>query len=321
MTAAGPNRVVHAGGSLALRAALEREFGRLVELEIPADLGPGDVVFVEAHGDLSQRRDVAGRNAFSACRDCKRRGATVCIALRADDDVGVQLARFVLADGVLREHEDGRIEGLADMRPRDHGRSGRTIDALLARFGKALESPERNSVALQRLLQFEADDSLSLRLQDPETGLFDGLYATWKLDEEFKRSQRFHHPLSLLLLDLGANVAAMQAGPDRRVVLAEAAAVFLNECRDIDVLARFSPTTFLFLLPGTPPEGAAALARRMLAALRGLQLPVGLEPCGGLAAVPDAAIADRKDFLLVAEACLQRAQRGEGDGGLVVAWE
>ncbi|MFB3051954.1 MAG: hypothetical protein ACE1Z0_08210, partial [Acidimicrobiia bacterium] len=105
------------------------------------------------------------------------------------------------------------------------------------------------------------------QLQDSETWLFDGPYATWKLDEEWRRSNRFHEPLSLVLLDVGVGLLELPDA-DRRAVLVDAASVFLNECRDIDILARFSPTTFLFLLPGTGTDGADILAQRTIASLQ-----------------------------------------------------
>ena len=105
-------------------------------------------------------------------------------------------------------------------------------------------------------------------------------------------------------------------------MLAEASGVFLNECRDIDVLARFAPTVFLFLLPGTGPEGAEILGRRILTALgqrfRGRS---DVQAAAGLCSVPSSEVPDRRAFLAIAEACLQRARAGQGTGGLVAASE
>ena len=97
--------------------------------------------------------------------------------------------------------------------------------------------------------------------------------------------------------------------------------MFLNECRDIDVLARFSPEVFLFLLPGTGAEGAKVLSERSVASLRErLQALVSARPAGGLASVPSGDISDRKRFVAVAEACLERAG-GDGAGGVCTSWQ
>lgn len=315
-------RVFHVGGHPGVHAALAAAFGAVETGPVPAALREGDVVCLEAFADVSGREDVPGRNVYSACKAFKeRRGVAVHVAVRADDRAGAQLARFVLADNVLTVQPDGKVAGAERMQGKDHSRPARKMDALMARFGDAFASAEKNSQALAKLMQFEGGDSCIASLQDEETGLLGGPFTALKLDEEFRRSMRFHQPLSLVLLDVGPAVAKMPAGPDRRSLLAEVAAVFLNECRDIDVLGRFTATTFLFLLPGTPPDGAATLARRMLASLQQREFAGKIAPAAGVAAVPDSNITDRKTFLLVAETCLERARSGAGKDGLATAWE
>lgn len=314
-------RLFHVGESPAVAAAIAAAFGRPATAAPVVGLVKGDVVVVEAFADLSARPDVVGGNAFSGCRAWKLTpGVAVHVVVRAEDPVGVQLARFVLADGVLRLDAADLVHGLDELAPHDRAKTRTTIDALLSRYGGAMRDGG-TSPMLQRIAEWEADDSLLQRLQDPETGLFDGAYAAMKIDEEWKRSRRFHLPLSLILLDIGPAAAALPDGPARSGLLAEVAAVFLNECRDLDILARFTPTTFLILLPGTPPAGAEVLARRLLQSLGEREFEVRVQPAAGLASVPAAGIGDRKDFVGVAEACLERARSGRGGGSLCTAWE
>lgn len=314
-------RVFHVGSSAAVRKAVTKAFGAVPEGGPAAALVAGDVVVVECFAALGDRADVVGGNAFSACRAWKQtRGVAVHLVVRKDDPIGVMLARFVLADGVLRVDADGSVEGLEHLGPHDRARTAKTIDALLERHGAALANADRSELA-GRVREWETSDSFLQRLQDAETGLFDGPYTALKLDEEWKRSQRFHLPLSIVLLDIGIPEAAMPNGPDRAVLLAEVASVFLNECRDIDVLGRFTTTTFLFLLPGTPPLGAQALARRLMQSLLEREFAVPVDPCAGVVSVPMAGIADRRQFLVVAEACLKRAAESSGAGRVAVAWE
>lgn len=315
-------RVFHVGGHPGVRAALAAAYGAVENGPVPAALREGDVVCLEAFADVSGREDVPGRNAYSGCKAYKdKRGVAVHVVVRADDRAGPQLARFALADAVLTVQADGKVTGTEQLKGKDHARPARKMDALMERFGPSFASAEKNSQALERLMQFEGGDSCIASLQDDETGLLGGPFAALKLDEEFRRSMRFHQPLSLVLLDVGHGIAKMPAGPDRRALLAEVAAVFLNECRDIDVLGRFTATTFLFLLPGTPPDGAATLARRMLRSLQSREFSGKIAPAAGVASVPDSGIADRKAFLLVAETCLERARSGAGKDGLATAWE
>lgn len=283
-------------------------------------VGRGDVVLLEACATAADWANLPTGHAFGAARAFREAGATVYIVVAAGDAVGVQLARFVLADGVATWFAaEKRLDG-AELDVAQRPRARVAVDALLARLEPRLASAG-GETNLQRLLRFEQEDSLASRLQDPETGLFDGPYATLKLDEEWKRAHRFHQPLSLLLIELGSGVMALSAG-DRRAVFAEASGVLLNECRDIDVLARFAPTIFLVLLPGTGPDGAEKLANRILAALRQrlAEGAPGLQPHGGLCSVPSADVPDRRAFLAVAEACLRRAEV-LGTGGVCSNWQ
>ncbi|MCA8975551.1 MAG: GGDEF domain-containing protein [Planctomycetes bacterium] len=280
-----------------------------------------DLVIVDALAGPPVTAALGGRHAFAGVRWLKAEGRQVYVVVDAEDEIGAQLARFCLANGSLRWHAASRsIDGSELLESR--GTAPRpSVDDLLRRVERDLADSGDTESTLQRLLRFERERSPLERLQDPETGLFDGPFAACKIDEEWKRAIRFHQPLSLVLLDLGTAFDSL-AGPDRQAALAEAASVFLNECRDIDVLSRFSPSTFLFLLPGTGSDGAEILARRMLAALQ-QRLPegFGLQPAAGIATVPSSQIADRKGFLLVADACLQRARAAGGAGQVATTWQ
>ena len=218
------------------------------------DAAAGDTIVVDVLAERAELERLPYGHVFSGVRALKqRKGLVVYVVVDAGDDVGVQLSRFALADGVLRWHAAESRLGTDELHATGRPQRRPSVDALLQRLQQdAGASGQENS--LQRLMRFEREDTLINRLQDPETGLFDGPYATLKLDEEWKRSHRFHQPLSLLLLDIGLQDSLADA--DRRAAVAEAAGVFLNECRDIDVLARFSPDVFLLLLPGTGAEGA-----------------------------------------------------------------
>jgi GGDEF domain-containing protein len=310
------------GGRNAVREAVAALHGQ--PPRTGAAIGRGDLVVMEsvatnADAQAAGLSGLPGGHAFAAVHAWKAAGADVHVVVDAGDAIGVQLARFCLANAVLtwdpRRGQLDAAELLAQQKPRT--KAG--LDELLARLEPQLAS-SRGESSLQRLLRFEREDSIGNRLQDVETGLFDGPYATWKLDEEWKRAHRFHQPLSLLLLDLGPGLQSC-GDVDRRALLAEASGVFLNECRDIDVLARFAPTVFLMLLPGTGPDGAEVVANRILAALR--QRFAGhpaVRPAGGLGSVPSAEIPDRRAFLAMTEACLRRAE-ATGAGAVCTTWQ
>jgi YebC/PmpR family DNA-binding regulatory protein len=311
------------GTRAAVRDALAAAFGSAPVSGGAGAVAAGDLVVVDSLAGGDACVGWPGGHAFAAVRGLKdQKGVQVFVVVESGDRIGGQLARFCLADGVLGHRAGARLD-LAELEAAASRTAAKrpALDALLARLEAAAAQSERGASAVARLLQLQREDSLVTRLQDPETGLYDGAYATLKLDEEWKRSRRFHQPLGLLLLDLGAGVGKLPAA-EQQPLLAAAAGVFLNECRDIDVLARFAPTTFLFLLPGTGADGAVVLAKRMLAAL-GERLPKRPEVrCrAGLAVAPSSQIPDQKAFLMVAEACLRAAETSGGDGGLGTSWQ
>jgi GGDEF domain-containing protein len=307
------------GSRAAVREAVARLLGSPATEAPLAAATPGDCVVVDAvAGDAASALPTG--HVFGGVRALKQtKGLAVFVVVAADDRVGPMLARFVLADGVATwDDAEQRLDG-AQLPSVAASPRRAPIDALLAKLEPRLATTSGES-NLQRLLRFEREDSLQQRLQDAETGLFDGPYAALKLDEEWKRAHRFWLPLSLLLLDLGAGVERLPAA-ERALVFAEAAGVFLNECRDIDVLARFAPTVFLFLLPGTGADGAEVLGHRIVGALaRRFADRADVQPCGGLATAPSSEIPDRRTFLAVAEACLARA-RAIGPGVVATSWQ
>jgi len=308
------------GSRDAVRAALAAQLGGAPTKEPLAAATAGDVVVVDARADGAACAALPHGHVFSGVRALKEtKGLAVFVVVDEDDRVGLQLTRFVLADAALtwraasKELDAKALGGPVGMPRRV------PVDDLLAKLEPKLAATG-GETSLQWLLRFEREDTLAQRLQDAETGLFDGPYATLKLDEEWKRAHRFQLPLSLLLVDLGAGVANLQ-GVERKLAFAEAAGVFLNECRDIDVLARFSPTVFLFLLPGTGPDGAEILAKRILASLqKRLVGKSGIAPVAGMSSIPSSEVPDRRAFLAIAEACLAKA-RTAGAGAVATSWQ
>jgi GGDEF domain-containing protein len=287
-------------------------------------VGRGELVVIEPQASPASAAAIGlpqlpGGHAFAAVHAWKGAGVEVYVVVDDGDSIGVQLARFCLANAVLTwDASRGRLDA-AELQAHARPLTKPSLDDLLARLEPQLGG-SRGESSLQRLLRFEREDSIGNRLQDPETGLFDGPYATWKLDEEWKRAHRFHQPLSLLLLDLGSGLQSC-SDSERRGLLAEASGVFLNECRDIDVLARFAPTVFLMLLPGTGPLGSEVVANRILAALRQrFASQPKVRPAGGLGSVPSAEIPDRRSFLALTEACLRRAEAA-GAGAVCTTWQ
>lgn len=143
---------------------------------------------------------------------------------------------------------------------------------------------ERDAGARERFLDAVAD---------PETGLHSAEYWEHRLEEEFKRCNRFRYPLGLASFTLEGDVDD--------AILLDVAGVVLLDTRDVDVACRIGRGTFVALLPHTGPEGTrlfaervrARIAARRLHDLLGEDLDVSVRVAG----CPDTAIGTPGDFL------------------------
>ena len=254
--------------------------------------GDGELVLLGTHS----------ADALLLCARLKRPGpkriAVVLVCDEAEAEFFEPVARFCMADAVLtRESLSEGAEG-CDALARWQRRPGPrdSVDVLLARLDSSLGEDAR--ALAERVvagLSDERERSFVESATDGETGLFDGPFMAFKLEEEFKRSWRFGTPLSVLLIDLPNS---RELGEERALILGQVAGVYLNECRDIDIIGRYDETSFLLLLPHTGEQGACVLADRILAKL-GTQVssPIPLDPAIAVVSVPRRGI-ERKDDLL-----------------------
>lgn len=290
-------------------------------LPLPQD----DAFDAPGNRELVILTDLDAVSPFILCARLKdpgpRRVFVAMLLMSEEAERAAPIARFCMADAVLSigDVHDEPERVISELRRLVH-RPGPSdsIDVLLARLeqrmaGDARELAERVTQGLSA----DRERSFVESATDPETGLFDGPFMAFKLEEEFKRSWRFRTPLAVLLFDLPST--AELGGPDRGRVLGEVAGVFLNECRDIDVLGRYDDTSFLMLLPHTGPVGARVLAKRVLDRLRAVDAPIELEAAVAIVAVPLAGV-ERKDELLdLARLTLVSAWAGSGEERVQVA--
>lgn len=204
----------------------------------------GDVVLVD--------KWLRGRNVYEILRELT--GRTRCrtfVVGDHDERLGEPIAHFCGATGTIRRplvpsRLSAALEGHPGPRP------GRPVD-------RRSHGPEGTPVLPEALLVDIAtarpDSNLVQALTDPETSLFNYAFLNYKLDEEYKRAERFAHPLSCVMLGFEG-----QASED---VLRSLAGIFLSASRDTDVLGRFDESSFLFLLPNTGPDGARVMAQRV----------------------------------------------------------
>ncbi len=128
------------------------------------------------------------------------------------------------------------------------------IGFLASSFAKMLEKLKEG---YERIEKISITDSL--------TGCFNYLYFQQIMDQEIIRANRYHHPVSLIILDIDH----FKALNDRwghlkgNEVLKTVSSVIANTIRQTDILVRYGGDEFVILLPETELAGAVKEAERV----------------------------------------------------------
>jgi diguanylate cyclase (GGDEF)-like protein len=132
----------------------------------------------------------------------------------------------------------------------------------------------------QTQLRSQNEEYIRLAISDPLTGLFNKGYFTYRLHEEFARSERYRHPLTLIALDLDnfkqVNDRYGHAAGD--TVLVAIADALRRSSRMVDVPCRCGGDEFFLILPQTPLNQGMEVAERLLAAANDVLRQRGLSP-------------------------------------------
>jgi diguanylate cyclase (GGDEF)-like protein len=119
------------------------------------------------------------------------------------------------------------------------------------------------AIAIQNAQLFAKVQELATT--DPLTGVFNRRHFFELARRELERAARYHHPLSLLMLDADffkqINDTYGHIAGDQ--VLQAIAARCRETVREVDVVARYGGEEFLVLLPETNPSAAMQVAERL----------------------------------------------------------
>ncbi len=236
----------------------------------------------------------------------KARTKVLLLADRSMEKAARSLATFAGAAVLFRPF---RAEDfLACLGEEGPGRVRPSTEGLLREREATLDREVFSKRVLEGLSGWEdSTQELVQSLMDPQTGLFHQGFMKLRLEEEVKRARRFHQVLTLVLLRLEAPPG--WSGPPPLELLLSLSGRLLSETRDIDLLGRWGEESLALLLPGTPPEGAAAMVRRvfpdareLLARSGGWKAPVGI------AQAPSPGVDRGRDLLARALQALEEAR-------------
>jgi diguanylate cyclase (GGDEF)-like protein len=131
-------------------------------------------------------------------------------------------------------------------------------------------------LSLEQSLRNANEEIRILSITDPLTGCYNRTYLGERFAKELSRSQRYKHPLSVLLADIDFfkkvnDTYGHQAGD---IILKEFSKCIMAQVReDVDWVVRFGGEEFLIVLPETDCIGATVVAERLRSAINQLGIP------------------------------------------------
>jgi diguanylate cyclase (GGDEF)-like protein len=139
---------------------------------------------------------------------------------------------------------------------------------------------EQLAIAIENTRLFQETNRLAIT--DELTGLFNHRHFYHRLEQEFKRAQRYDRPLSLIILDFDFfkrynDLHGHLAGDEALRLLANR---LRSNTRGVDILARYGGDEFCIILPETDLRQALVQAERIRSAME-RDPPLGQELTAG----------------------------------------
>ena len=156
---------------------------------------------------------------------------------------------------------------------------------------------------------------MELSITDSLTGLYNRRHFFEQLSKELERTVRYHHPLSILMLDIDNFKAYNDAfgHPEGDRVLVRLGDVISGAIRKTDSVYRYGGEEFVVLLPETPGTLALSIAERILSQFRGLPFhPTPQDEVHATVSIGVAHLTSGEDltaFLKRADECMYQAKK------------
>jgi diguanylate cyclase (GGDEF)-like protein len=113
-------------------------------------------------------------------------------------------------------------------------------------------------------------------IYDAKTELYNFRYFTERMEEEFKRADRYNNYLSCIMLDLDRfkKINDTHGHPEGDRVLKGFATILTESARETDFVARYGGEEFAIILPQTDGHSARILAERIRKATEAMPFPL-----------------------------------------------
>ena len=153
----------------------------------------------------------------------------------------------------------GKVLGLLQIEPQQNQEIG--------------EKDRKNFTILANSTAVAIDNALlhmkmqELTVIDELTGLYNYRYFRLKLTDEIRRADRYHQPLSILMIDVDhfKEINDSQGHQTGNIILQEIVSIIKHSVRDVDIVSRYGGEEFMVLLPQTAMKNAVSIAERMRA--------------------------------------------------------
>lgn len=174
---------------------------------------------------------------------------------------------------------------------------------------------EHLTILLENLRLYRQTAEMAVR--DGLTGLLNHRRLHERLQEELSRSLRYHHPLTLLMIDVDYfkrynDTYGHQQGDE---LLRQLAEILRQNIRQSDIAGRYGGEEFAVILPETDKESAVVLAQRLCEVVARTPFPgypggppVRCTVSIGVASYPEDALTV-SDLIAAADTALYRAKR------------
>ncbi len=172
-------------------------------------------------------------------------------------------------------------------------------------------------ISTQSAIAINNADLYDSAIRDGMTKLFIAKYFRERLYEEWSRSLRNSHDLSLVMFDIDHfksinDTYGHQAG-DR--IIKEFGRLLIDKCRSIDIACRYGGEEFAVFLPETDREAALAFAERIRAIVATMRIDhqestIRMSVSGGVASLRDGHAKDPGELIEGADIAMYAAKNG-----------